>query len=62
MSSDQIRDINAFMQFEREHYEQQGMGLGLALVKQLSEIYGVNLLITGEKDSGITTSVRFRMK
>lgn len=62
MKADQIKDINAFMQFEREHYEQQGMGLGLALVKQLCMIYGLNFAPIGEKDKGITVTTRFKAK
>ncbi|MGJ3238370.1 MAG: hybrid sensor histidine kinase/response regulator [Anaerolineae bacterium] len=62
MSPEQIKDINAFMQFERSHYEQQGMGLGLALVKQLSAIYDIEFEPIGEKDKGITVTVRFKKK
>ena len=40
MSDQQIADIGAFMQFERQFYEQQGMGLGLSLAK----ILGLNRL------------------
>ncbi|GAB5520060.1 MAG: hypothetical protein RhofKO_23110 [Rhodothermales bacterium] len=32
--------IGAFMQFERDQYEQQGAGLGLAIIKQLLRLYG----------------------
>lgn len=37
---DSCGKIGAFMQFERDHYEQQGAGLGLAIVKQLLRLYG----------------------
>jgi len=62
MSGDQMKNINAFMQFEREDYEQQGLGLGLALVKQMSEIYGVEFAPLGDKENGITVTVRFKLK
>lgn len=62
MSSEQMRKINAFMQFERDYHEQQGLGLGLALVKQLSEIYDVKFEPIGDKENGITVSVRFKVK
>lgn len=62
MTIEQTQDINAFMQFERDHYEQQGLGLGLALVKQMSEIYGVKFTMTGSKDTGIAVTVRFSPK
>jgi K+-sensing histidine kinase KdpD len=62
MSTKQINGINAFMQFERDHYEQQGTGLGLALIKQLCEIYDVKFTSVGEKDKGITATIRFKVK
>ncbi len=62
MTPDQLQKINAFMQFDREHFEQQGMGLGLALIKQLSVIYDVEFGATGEKDKGVVATIRFKVK
>lgn len=45
MSSAQIADLGAYMQFERRHYEQQGSGLGLAIAKRLVELHGGQLTI-----------------
>lgn len=39
MTTQQISEIGAFVQFEREIREQQGAGLGLALTKRLSEMH-----------------------
>lgn len=39
MTGEQIAKIGAFIQFEREMYEQQGLGLGLHIVKKIVEIY-----------------------
>ncbi len=40
MASAQITKLGAFMQFEREIYEQQGSGLGLIIAKGLAELHG----------------------
>ncbi len=40
MTSEQILNIGAYMQFERKHYEQQGSGLGLIISKRIVELYG----------------------
>lgn len=52
MSDQQIADIGAFMQFERQFYEQQGMGLGLSLAKILVEFYGGNIDIQSQENLG----------
>jgi two-component system sensor histidine kinase/response regulator len=39
MTAEQIRSIDGFIQFDRHLYEQQGLGLGLFLVKQLCRMY-----------------------
>jgi DNA-binding response OmpR family regulator len=45
MTSEQIHNIGAYMQFGREIYEQQGTGLGLSICKLLAELYGGQLTI-----------------
>jgi len=39
MSSEQINNIGAYVQFERKIYEQQGSGLGLTIVKRILDIH-----------------------
>jgi two-component system sensor histidine kinase/response regulator len=56
MTKAQIANIGAYIQFERQFYEQQGMGLGLFLAKTLVEFYGGNLNIHSEETLG--TSIR----
>lgn len=62
MSEEQIKEVKAFLQFERDYYEHQGLGLGLALAKQISGIYDLNLSLVGGEDSGIVATVRFKTK
>jgi signal transduction histidine kinase len=46
MTAEQIKKIGIFSQFDRDKYEQQGLGVGLIIVKQLVEIYNGDLDIT----------------
>jgi K+-sensing histidine kinase KdpD len=45
MTSEQIKNIGAYMQFGRAIYEQQGAGLGLSICKRLVELYDGELTI-----------------
>ena len=40
LTEEQINRIDAFVQFERKSYEQQGIGLGLRVVKKIVELAG----------------------
>lgn len=57
MTKEQIAQIGAFMQFNREIREQQGGGFGLTLAKRIIEIHGATLAI--ESIAGTKTTVRF---
>jgi signal transduction histidine kinase len=46
MTKEQITQIGAFQQFERQTYAQQGLGLGLKIVKKIIELYGGELNIS----------------
>ena len=58
LTSEQIAKVGPNVQFEREKYEQQGAGLGLAIAKRLTELNGGRFTIvstTGE-ETRITVS------
>lgn len=44
-TKDQIQNIGGFMQFNRKYVEQQGIGLGLAIVNMINSLYGNELNI-----------------
>jgi DNA-binding response OmpR family regulator len=46
MTSEQIARIGAFIQFERETYAQQGVGLGLKIAQKVVELYGGRFTVT----------------
>jgi len=55
MTPEQISQIGAFVQFERQVYEQQGQGLGLTVTRRLVELHGGKMEISSEY--GKTTTV-----
>jgi two-component system sensor histidine kinase/response regulator len=59
MTPEQIRGVGPYLQFDRREIEQQGSGLGLALVKRLTERAGGTLEI--EPNTGGGTRVRLAL-
>lgn len=59
MTQDQMDRIGAFQQFERGKFEQQGLGLGLALVQRLALVGRARLNFTSEPDHGTTVRLEF---
>ncbi len=59
MSQEQIANVGAYIQFERQMYEQQGVGLGLVIAKRLIELHDGFFKIESEENSG--TCVTFSL-
>ncbi len=57
MTADQIAQLEAYMQFDRQLYQQAGLGLGLAIVKRITELHGGNLKIESSPDQPTIVSV-----
>jgi two-component system, sensor histidine kinase and response regulator len=58
LTAEQIAKIGAFTQFERKHYEQQGIGLGLKIVQKIVEIYGGHFSISSVYQQGMTVHIK----
>lgn len=59
MTKEQIGNIGAYRQFDRDQYEQQGSGLGLTIARLLAELYNAKLTIESVPRQGTTVSVVF---
>jgi two-component system, sensor histidine kinase and response regulator len=57
MTIDQVQKIHAFMQFDRERYEQQGLGLGLMIAKRLLKLHEGKLEIVSILGQGTTVTM-----
>ena len=57
MTADQIAGIGGFVQFERSVREQQGLGLGLSIVKGVATIWGGAMTIESTVGAGTAVTV-----
>ena len=58
MTSEQINNVHAYCQFDRDYYEQQGLGLGLAIAQRLAELQNGSLKIESHPGQDITVTVK----
>jgi len=58
MTSDQVQQVGAFRQFDRDLLGQSGTGLGLTLVKQLTTLYKGSCEIDSDPGNGTRVTLR----
>jgi signal transduction histidine kinase len=54
---EQMANIGAYMQFDRQKQEQQGLGLGLAIARRLTELHGGGLTIQSDPGQGSRVTI-----
>jgi signal transduction histidine kinase len=62
MTTQQIADIDACMQFERRVYEQQGTGVGLSLARGLIDLFAGTLTVESTPDEGTSVTASLPME
>ncbi len=54
MTQEQIGSIGAYMQFQRDKYEQQGVGIGLEIARLIATLHNGTMKIVSKKNEGTT--------
>jgi signal transduction histidine kinase len=61
MTAEQIDNLGAYMQFDRQLHAQEGSGLGLMIAKRLTELHGGILEVNSIVDLGTTVRIELPM-
>jgi signal transduction histidine kinase len=59
MAADQVTEVGAFQQFDRGRFEQQGSGVGLALVRAIADATGGRIEILSRPAEGTTVRMHW---
>jgi two-component system, sensor histidine kinase and response regulator len=59
MTAEQIVNLGAYMQFDRDRYEQQGSGLGLIIAHRMMALHGGELIIRSIPGEETIVTLRF---
>ncbi len=59
MNAEETSLLGAYMQFGRELYEQQGVGLGFTVAKRLIELHGGAVKVESQPSNGTVVTIRF---
>ncbi len=59
MTKEQLTNIGAYRQFDRDQYEQQGSGLGLTIACLLAQLHGANITIDSVPNDKTTITCIF---
>lgn len=61
ITEEQILQLGAFKQFEKDKYQQEGNGLGICIVKKALSIFGGNFRITSKKEKFTKVAFTFNL-
>ena len=59
MTEEQVENMGAYMQFDRETFEQQGVGLGMSVVQGLVSLHQATMKVRSKPNKGTIVAIRF---